>query len=274
MSLETFDAGWLALREAVDHRSRSEELVNRLVDWWTRLKRSTVLDLGSGTGSNLRYLAPRLPGRQVWTLIDHDPALLARVEVPPDDVVVNTQFGDLADEGLSEVENTDLVTAAALLDLVSGDWMESLADACAAAECGALFALTYDGTIEWTSDLHDPDDELVHAAVDAHQLRDKGLGAALGPAAGGFAEAAFRRRGFHTHRSPSPWRLGPEDAELAQALVLGWEAAALDERPDEADRIGSWAERRKADVAHSDFELLVGHVDLLALPAGQAPEAT
>lgn len=274
MKAETFDASWLALREAADHRSRSDELVDRLADWWTRRAGSTVLDLGSGTGSNLRYLAPRLPGRHVWTLIDHDSALLARVEAPPGDIVVKTKLGDLADVGLSEIEQAHLVTASALLDLVSADWLESLAGACAAAACGALFALTYDGTIEWAGELGEPADELVRAAVDAHQRRDKGVGAALGPTAGRFAEAAFRRRGFQTWTAPSAWRLGPEDAELAQALVLGWETAAVDERPDDADRIRAWAERRRAVVAGGDFGLIVGHVDLLALPAGQAGEAT
>lgn len=274
MSAETFDADWLALRESADHRSRSEELGARLTSWWAHQRRPTVLDLGSGTGSNLRYLAPKLPGRQVWTLIDHDPALLSRVEVRQGDVMVKTLRGDLGREGLAEVGNAHLVTASALLDLVSEAWLEALANACAEAQNAALFALTYDGTIRWDAAVTDADDELVRAAVNAHQRRDKGMGTALGPAAGRFAEEAFRRGGYRTWTSPSPWRLGPEDADLARKLVEGWAVAAIDESPDQSGRIHAWAERRQAVVADGEFDLMVGHVDLLALPAEATPEAT
>ena len=57
---ETFTADWLALREPVDHRSRADDLLNVLGTWWETAGGSRIADLGSGTGSNLRYLAPRL----------------------------------------------------------------------------------------------------------------------------------------------------------------------------------------------------------------------
>ena len=76
MSEETFTADWLALREPVDHRSRAADLVAPVAEWWGSRPGQRVLDLGSGTGSNLRYLAPRLPGEQAWTLVDRDAALL------------------------------------------------------------------------------------------------------------------------------------------------------------------------------------------------------
>ena len=62
MTRETFTLDWLALREPVDHRSRSELALAGLRDWWRARRASRVVDLGCGTGSNLRYLAPRLAG--------------------------------------------------------------------------------------------------------------------------------------------------------------------------------------------------------------------
>ena len=143
-------------------------------------------------------MTPRLRGSQSWTLIDHDPDLLSHVGTPPADTTVRAIQGDLGDTGLSEIAGADLVTASALLDLVSERWSEALVEACAAARCGALFALTYDGTIEWDTGSRDPVDELVRAAVNAHQRRDKGFGSALGPTAGVYTEAEFRRRGYRT----------------------------------------------------------------------------
>jgi SAM-dependent methyltransferase len=263
---EKFDPVWLELREDVDHRSRAADALPTLRSWWTARGATRVLDLGCGTGSNLRYLAPHLPGRQDWTLLDHDADLLARIRAPRRDVAVRPLHGDLALEGPAEVGRAHLVTASALLDLVSDSWLRALVDACTHARCAGLFALTYDGTIEWRGD-EEPLDAVVRDAVNDHQRRDKGVGPALGPTAAARAEALFRARGYHTWLLPSPWRLGPSDAAVVRALVTGWVAAAAEERPDTAVALREWAERREALVARGDFSLVVGHLDLLVLPA-------
>ena len=265
---ETFAADWLALREPVDHRSRGAGLIPLLDAWWRKRGGRRIVDLGSGTGSNLRYLAPRLTGAQEWTLVDHDAALLPRAE--PVGLVAQLERvpGDLAREGLDAVRRADLVTGSALLDLVSEAWLTRLADACRAAQCGALFALSYDGVITWSDP--DPEDALVRRAVNAHQRRDKGLGPALGPTAGEAAERRFRTVGYRTWPVPAPWHLGPEDAALARSLVDGWARAAAEELPVQAERVQTWAKRRRRTIVEGGFVLVVGHVDLLALPADVA----
>ena len=278
---ETFDPAWLALREPVDHRSRAPAAVSLLERAWRAGGWSRVVDLGSGTGSNLRYLAPRLPGIRSWTLVDHDGELLAGAAVPGDAGATRV-VGDLATAGLDAIgeSNADLVTASALLDLVSKEWLGALAAACRESGSAALFALSYDGGIQWHAaegDLRpadDPDDSLVRRSVNAHQRRDKGLGPALGPMAGLTAEMTFRAAGYRAWLLLSPWRLGPGDAELARALVGGWEAAAVERlreaspaRSGDVDRVRSWAERRRATIEGGRFGLTVGHLDLLALPA-------
>jgi len=260
-----FDASWLQLREPVDYRSRATGLLAPLQEWWAARGAMSVLDLGAGTGSNLRWLSPRLPGRQRWTLVDHDAELLARATATGADVEVHPVVGDLRDAGLAQVTTADLVTASALLDLVSDPWLGALADACSDAGCAACFALTYDGTIRW-SGREDPLDEVVYEAVNFHQRRDKGIGPALGPTATGVAERLFTALGYETRVEPSPWTLGPEDAELCLALIDGWARAASEQRPSQADAILQWTMRRRNDVERGDFGLVVGHQDLLALP--------
>jgi SAM-dependent methyltransferase len=276
MSTETFDADWLALREPVDHRARPDTLLPLLNDWWSARGASEVLDLGSGTGSNLRYLAPKLIGNQSWRLLDHDEDLLARIEAPSPPVSVTPLRGDLAVEGLLEIRTADLVTASALLDLASERWISELVEACSAAGCAALFSLSYDGTIEWSdtqgthrSDAHG-DDELVRSAVNAHQHGDKGLGSALGPDAAAFAASSYQDMGYRTWVRSSPWRLGSDDAELALALIAGWKGAAEEQRPDRVDQIGAWAHRRAGSIIDRTVSLTVGHLDLLALPSESA----
>ena len=274
--METFDAGWLALREPVDHRSRAESLLAPLCDTWRARGWSRVLDLGGGTGSNLRYLAPRLPLGQQWVLVDHDPdhlRTLGRADVPGSVQSLTLVPGDLACEGLAAVASADLVTASALLDLVSADWLSRVVDACAAAGRGAQFALSYDGRIRWSAGgahgglgPEEPDDALVREAVNAHQTGDKGLGSALGPAAGSVAARLFQAAGCRTRLCSSSWRLGAADAPLVRRLIDGWAAAAAEVRPADTGRVRAWADRRRATVATGRFTLTVGHRDLLALP--------
>jgi SAM-dependent methyltransferase len=271
---ERFEADWLTLREPVDHRSRAHRLAETLAAWWVEAAQgrgtevARVVDLGCGTGSNLRYLSRRIPSRQSWTLIDHDPDLLRRVAAPSaSGLRVTEVHADLEEAVGLHVPAADLVTASALLDLASEPWLVELAETAARAEAAALLALTYDGSIRWSS--HDPDDQGVRDSVNAHQRRNKGLGAgaALGPVAGSVAEAAFRRLGYRTTLAPSPWRLGPDDASLTLQLIDGWLQAAVEEEPADRERWAAWANRRRASIAREDFELVVGHVDLLALPA-------
>ena len=274
--METFDADWLALREPIDHRSRASALCAPLCDTWRERGWSRVLDLGSGTGSNLRYLAPRLPTGQAWVVVDHDPdhlRALGHAAVPVSVRRLRVVPGDLGHEGLAAIPHADLVTASALLDLVSEDWLRQVVDACANAGRGAYFALSYDGEIRWSGggapggrEQDDPDDGLVRDTVNAHQTGDKGLGPALGPAAGAVAERLFRSARYTTRLLPSAWRLGAADAPIVRRLIAGWEAAAVTLRPTDAGRIHAWAERRRATVAGGRFTLRVGHRDLLALP--------
>ena len=275
--MEPFDADWLALREPVDHRSRDEGLLAPLSDAWRAHGWSRVLDLGTGTGSNVRYLTTRLPSGQEWVALDHDSALLAvlgRAVTPTSLRSLTLVSGDLAHEGLAAVPHADLVTASALLDLVSEDWLRRLVDACVAADRAAYFALSYDGEIRWWggtepggSEEADPDDALVRDAVNVHQTGEKALGPGLGPTAGRCAERLFRAAGYVTRHVQSPWQLGAADSPLAYRLIDGWAVAATEVRPDVAGRIRAWADRRRATVASGRFALTVGHCDLLALPA-------
>ena len=276
--METFDADWLALREPADRRARDPRLPERLREAWRRRGWARVVDLGSGTGANLRYLAPRLPAGQRWTLLDHDPRHvdgLRRVEVPPGVETVTAVCGDLAADGSGVVDEADLVTASALLDLVSEPWLVGLVRRCADAAAGAYFALTWDGEVRWMTESaggwrvdRDPDDGLVRSAFDRHQRGDKGFGPALGPTAAPRAARLFQAAGYRTWLVASPWRLDAAAGRLADRLVEGWAEAAAALRPETAERVGAWAARRRAAVARGSFQVTVGHRDLLALPGG------
>ena len=72
---ERFDADWLALRERFDHAARSVALARRLADALPA-RRPRLVDLGAGTGSLFRFLAPIIGRGQDWILIDADADVL------------------------------------------------------------------------------------------------------------------------------------------------------------------------------------------------------
>jgi SAM-dependent methyltransferase len=288
--VETFSAAWLALREPADHAARSAALVPLVIAALARPAQTaadasevTVLDLGSGAGSNLRYLAERLPLSQRWRLVDHDAALLRdaleqtrrwaadsgyeartssdtldiRRDSRQDLLVLDAALFDSRDEAL-------LVTGAALLDLASHQWLATLAARCAAAQAVALFALSYDGRI--ACEPADPDDDLVRQLVNRHQHTDKGFGPAAGPDATTVAASCFEAAGYQVQRAASDWRLGPESAKLQHELVAGWAHAAAELEPARRAAIEAWRDRRFAHIAGGLSRIVVGHEDLIAWP--------
>ncbi|MXY24752.1 MAG: class I SAM-dependent methyltransferase [Acidobacteria bacterium] len=271
MTKERFEADWLAMREPLDHQSRAKAVMQLLAPAWAKHGWSNIIDLGSGTGSNLRYLAPRLPGPQQWTLFDHDHELLARARPPEGvpDLRLATLTGNLASAGLEVARATGahLVTASALLDLVSKDWLAAVVDTCRATSAAVLFALNYDGILEWVvhDESDDVDDGWIRRAVNEHQRRDKGFGRALGPMAGLHAEMLFRGSGYRAWLFRSPWQLGPDDMAVVRLLFDGWVEAAI-EQTGEEERVRAWAARRSRTIARGQFRLIVGHTDFLALP--------
>ena len=273
--VETFESGWLNCRESVDHRSRSTMSVAMVVRAWSESHWTRVLDIGAGTGSNMRYLAPRLPKPQRWTLVDSDKGLLNEAAAAPaGDVGVTTLVADVSVSvpALIEETNPDLVTASAFLDLVSEKWLRSMVNACCAGRRGALFSLTYDGSIQLHSSVTDPtpaedtDDALVRRAVNNHQRRNKGFGPATGPMSSLKTETAFREVGYSVWLFQSRWLLGANDGPVVSYLIDGWAAAAVEECPGETARITAWADRRRETLASGEFAVSVGHLDLVALP--------
>ncbi len=284
-----FSQEWLAMRESADARARDGSLASALVERRPAGRGLRVIDLGSGSGANLRYLAPRLGFEQRWTLVDNDLALLEsaplamqawanqqghsccssadgmRIEGCGFSAVLRWLRLDLAirlDALL--LHEVDLVTASALLDLVSRDWIDQLARRCFANRRVVLFALSYDGRVAWRPPL--AADEAIQLLVNRHQGRDKGFGAAAGPHAVVHARRRLQSLGYRVREGRSDWRLDAADASLQEALAQGWAQAARATDGDLGRQIADWLDQRLAHIAQRDSLLTVGHVDLLGLP--------
>ncbi|MHA1565927.1 MAG: class I SAM-dependent methyltransferase [Alphaproteobacteria bacterium] len=287
-----FSSAWLALREAHDEAARSAPAATVLVADLSRHLGNKgrcvrILDLGSGTGSNLRHLAPRLGVDQTWTLLDKDGQLLSRVgqackkwgkqrgwDVQSEgwtialskgvrQISVRLQSGDLRDLDGLELAQYDLVTGSALLDLVSQPWLEGLAARLTASGAAVYFALSVDGRLHWQPALRS--DRQMAALFDQDLSRDKGFGPAAGVRAPRRLAGLLEDRGYTVSLAASDWTLGPTDMAMLGALTGFVSGAARLQAPWREAQIRAWHERRAGQIRRGMLRLVLGHQELLAL---------
>jgi hypothetical protein len=292
--MNAFSADWLALREPFDREARAAACASfDLGGLAARLRGEasalTVLDLACGTGANLRELAPRLGGVQCWTLVDHDPRLLAAMPgkfapwARAAGLSMDTKGSRLCFEGSASTVEVEmmrcdlaqpldaalagrhrLITASALLDLVPARWIDALAVRAREVEAALLFALSVDGSALWQPGLRD--DDGVDRLFAAHQRRDKGFGPALGGDAVQFAATRLSSLGYEVTQAASDWHIdgrdGAHSVAMLRAMVEGRAAAAIEQDPSAAPWIRAWTAQRLDGVERTT--LRVGHRDLLA----------
>jgi hypothetical protein len=263
--------GWLALREPADAAARARDLVDDLRRELPATGRLVIHDLGCGSGSMGRWLAPLLSGPQHWVAHDRDADLLgaaaANLPGPAANgaaVTVETRHSDITRLQAGELTGATLITASALLDLLTKAELSRLIDACAGAGCPALLTLSVLGRVRLTPP--DPMDGHVAAAFDAHQRRSTERGRLLGPDAVAVAADEFARLGSTVHVRPSPWRLGALQSELAAEWFTGWVGAACEQQPELARETGAYARRRLAQARAGQLDVTVEHADMLILP--------
>lgn len=266
---EGFSPDWLRLREPFDHAARSVELADRFARHLP--DHPSVLELGCGLGSGLRFVAPRLRTAAHWCLVDHDPRLLSAAGEAvslwaahhPHHAPCSLELRahDLRD---GVVDGPwDAVVTQALLDLVSDAWLVALADWLAARRLPFLAALTVDGRVHWQPAR--PEDESVQAAFRAHQRLDRGFGASPGFEATPRMASLLEARGYAVTLTPADWQIEATHTHMLESMVDGTADAARVTHPEPAV-VDRWHRQRRADVAAGSVALTVGHLDLLALP--------
>ncbi len=273
-----FSPEWLRLREPVDHRSRDKALAAKLKSHFEQRETIDVVDLGCGAGSNIRATSALLCSEQNWTLVDYDPRLLrasretlpawADIARPDGDALVLEKGGKTIRVTFRQADlnknldaalgpKPDLVTASALFDLCSSDFLNALADAIAARGAAFYTVLTYNGVQTWTPG--HPADLALAAAFHAHQTTDKGFGAAAGPSAPTVLKAALVQAGLVVTEGDSPWVLVAADRQLIADLASGFADAVAETGTVAPATIADWRTIKRTGA-------VVGHTDTLALP--------
>lgn len=149
-----------------------------------------------------------------------------------------------------------LITATALLDLTSREWIDRFVGALRTKRLPLLCTLTVDDVLSITPTC--ALDKNVFDAFRTHQHGDKGFGPAMGGEAAAHLETALMKAGFKITADDSPWRI--ERGELLRQLLDGTAGAVREtERVPEID---AWLGAAQADTTL----FVVGHRDIFAVP--------
>ena len=263
-----FSISWLDLRESADHAARDKTLTHAALRFLDKPHGALLVDLGAGTGSTLRALSALAPVQRayiVWRLVDHDGALLDEaLRRHGNECVIEDHQNDLRHVAELPLGGATLVSASALFDLASLDFVDTLLARLHKQGTGLYAALNYDGRTEWTP-AH-PLDDAVLQAFNKDQRTGKGLGegAALGPDATGYLQRQCTALDYAVHIEDSPWVLGPDDAALVRELIAGIARAVAVGYDLDAEALLHWKTFRLANAATGTC--VVGHQDLLAVP--------
>jgi hypothetical protein len=270
--MSCFSADWLGLRERYDERARNPAVLAAASASVEKKSLIRVVDLASGLGSMLRALAPRLASPQMWRLVDKNPELLAfagQMMTPSAALAVEFCGLDLSHHLEGALDGKiDLVTASALLDLVSEGWLDQLLSEIGSRRLPFYATLTYDGRAE--IEPADPLDVAIIAATNTHQRTDKGFGAALGPTAVRAATARLESVQYSVVTGASDWLIGPDDREIQMKIFAVWVSAAQGIGGISHSDGVEWLARRRDAVLAGCSSIRVGHVDFLATPSEAA----
>ena len=133
MSLSGFSIEWLNQREDADRRARNSLLLSKATDWLNACQQQgqtpLIADMGAGTGSTLSAFADATASPLVWhwRLLDNDPVLLNEAQSRHGkDHDIELSRVDLSETGSLPLGGAHLVTASALFDLVSANFIDEL----------------------------------------------------------------------------------------------------------------------------------------------------
>lgn len=258
-----FDAHWLSLREPADVKARVRHILSLVAEKLDNHPSPAVLDIGCGTGSTYRSLAPFLKKETRWTLLDNDQVLLDEVAARHGEKVgrVRKDLNALDELPLADIS---LVTASALFDLCSEDFIRRFCIHLSDRRIGLYAALNYDGRTEW-SDPHTLDATMI-AAFNAHQRSDKGFGLSLGPEAWRFLAGTLNALDYGIHTAESPWILSAKERALHLALLQGIATAVSEYGLVDEDEVAAWYGFRHRSALAGRGTCFIGHQDIVAFP--------
>jgi hypothetical protein len=265
------DPDWLAARVAADDAARAATVSTLLPELSRYLIEAAgpggtvqIIDLGAGTGANQRWLAPRLPIRQRWLHLDHNPVISRSLPLAAETEIVDESVEALGELLTRSSGDRQLVSCSALLDVLTTEQIQAVCRAVIDNRVPAFFSLTVTGRLRLSpADAHD---QLLLAAFNDHQCR----AGRAGPEATTLTVNLLRAAEFAVTTQKTPWRLTAESGlAFVDQMLEERLAAAVAQDPALARTAKAWFELRRAQLAAGLLRIELDHCDILGLPGGR-----
>jgi hypothetical protein len=220
-----------------------------------------IIDLGAGTGANQRWLAPRLPLRQRWIHLDHDPAISRSLWLPDDTMIIDESVEVLSQLLARPGIDQRLVTCSALLDVLTTNQIYEVCGGLIDNRTPGLFSLTVTGTLGVSPS--GPHDQQLLDAFNDHQRR----AGRAGPDAVRVAVDTLLGGGFTVRTQETPWHLtASNDLAFVEQLLRERLEAAVAQDHSLTTTAATWFELRRTQLRDGILRIDLGHLDILALP--------
>lgn len=283
-----FDPNWLQERYPFDADARNKEREWEAIHQFAYLDHVHLVDLGTGTGSNVRYYLEQFPQNQTWHCVEEDGALkemfwqnikqLAKTEgyelewngealkMSKSGHWVNIHFveGNLMElDSLVDLLRTDFILANAVFDLFSEAQFSELIHIISHHSLSLFFSLNYEGMKFFPSE---EADVFYIDQYNAHMKRPQPFGHGMGPDASQLMEKAFRTALAEVKLGESIWEIGEKDEKMLTYLLGFFEDALADwwKTTEEKAAFIAWIGRKKTMIQEQQLAANVYHQDVLA----------
>jgi len=282
----SFETNWLDRRYHYDNAARDKKVEKACLKYLQNKSSVTILDIGSGTGSNCLYFLEKMPAIQNWIFVEHDERLskyaLDRIKkqvtktgysIKEESQKLTLQkenrqieISYITDSFLDldkkvDLSTVDLVTAGAVFDLLSFKQFVDIASIILENEIALLATMNY---AEMNFSPVEASDVLFIEKYEKHMSRPQEFGKAMGKDCSRSLVKFFRKHQKDIVYGASVWRLNGEEEETHRCLFQFMKSAVtemLDEE-EHTQLFSKWLYLKKELAAEGKLETSIQHYDI------------
>ena len=260
--MHEFNNNWLKLRETVDKKSRNLKIIKLINKKFNNNEPISIIDLGTGAGSNFNYLKPKLKFYQNWVFTDISSNSMDyfKRNIKLSNKIIKTKFqifDVIKDLNKIKFKSFDIVTGSAFLDILPRRWFYKFHKFNINTEI-VLFALNYNGDFKFFPK-HKYDKKIVNF-FNKDQKTDKGIGnKAIGPDCSKLINNVFKKT-HNTYLMNSKWDV-VKNYQFQKYFLYFCSKVIKKNRVD----YSSWLKFRYNCIKQRNSKLILQNTDFLAI---------
>ncbi len=278
---------WHDERFKYDCEARNQKVEQACFHHFFGKNEMTIVDLGSGTGSNCLYFFEKFPSNQNWIFIEQEEKVsqyaLNRLGIEADkrgyEVIhgerslalkkedrnitieyITDSFLNLVD--LVDLDNVDLVMASAVFDLITFSQFVDFGSVLLEKKLPLLTTLNY-AEMDFNSD--SPSDVVFIEKYESFMNRPQEFGKAMGKKCPRILVDFFQKQEATVEYGPSIWKLEGESAQVMNHHLLNFMEAASNQMIEEEEEMmlfKDWITSKRESIEDEVLSTYVQYYDL------------